>query len=321
MSLVDFFKKKGSNYDAAAEFFVTPELIIQEGKQHDGYSLAIDTGYEDLLRTVKRVVLEGDEISIKTETSYVSFNELFSAMGINEIPKVVQEQTKSLSKPITTAKTSSQDDKVKSASKDQSQPVPGSILAEDLPEKIRLKQSSVIEQGVYYKPIKVVSTLEVQDAGVQKDTDIAVSYYLAPISFIDGEFKELSPAQCSHIVETSWSDAYIEAMNGDSQNDVPTHAAPRNDKQAAVKSAMKAPVIVALSLTAAFASLYGYNQYQQNTNPLSIAASNGNVGTYMTAKGTNTDEYTQRQLEATKAALGSMGIDVSADADIGCLIE
>lgn len=117
MSLVDFFKKKGSNYDAAAEFFVTPELIIQEGKQHDGYSLAIDTGYEDLLRTVKRVVLEGDEISIKTETSYVSFNELFSAMGINEIPKVVQEQTKSLSKPITTAKTSSQDDKVKSASK------------------------------------------------------------------------------------------------------------------------------------------------------------------------------------------------------------
>lgn len=321
MSLVDFFKKKGSNYDAAAEFFVTPELIIQEGKQHDGYSLAIDTGYEDLLRTVKRVVLEGDEISIKTETSYVSFNELFSAMGIDEIPKVAQEQTKSLSKSITTAKTSSQDDKVKSVSKAQSQPVPGSILAEDLPEKIRLKQSSVIEQGVYYKPIKVVSTLEVQDAGVQKDTDIAVSYYLAPISFIDGEFEELSPAQCSHIVETSWSDAYIEAMNGDSQSDVPTHAAPRNDKQAAVKNAMKAPVIVALSLTAAFASLYGYNQYQQNTNPLSIAASNGNVGTYMTAKGTNTDEYTQRQLEATKAALGSMGIDVSADADIGCLIE
>lgn len=321
MSLLDFLKKKGGNYDAAAEFFVTPELIIQEGKQHDGYSLAIDTGYEDLTRTVKRVVLEGDEISIKTETSYVSFKELFAAMGINETPKVVQEQPKTLSKPAADVKTSGKASQEKSISHSQSKPIVGSMVAGDLPEKIRLKQSDIIEPNVYYKPIKVISTLEVQDAGIQKDTDIAVSYYLAPISFIDGEFKELSTAQCSHIVETSWSDAYIEAMNGDNQNDAPVSSAPRNEKQSAVKGAMKAPVIVALSLTAAFASLYGYNQYQQNTNPLSIAASNGNVGTYMNAKGTNTDEYTQRQLEATKAALGSMGIDVSADADIGCLIE
>ena len=315
MSLLDFFKKKGGNYDAAAEFFVTPELIIQEGKQHEGYSLAIDTGYEDLTRTVKRVALEGDEISIKTETSYVSFKELFAAMGINETPKEVKPQ------PTTPTKSNSETASKKEKPKPAAKPVIGSILAEDLPEKIRLKQADVIEPGVYYKPIKVVSTLEVQDAGIQKDTDIATSYYLAPISFIDGSFEELSATQCAHIVETSWSDAYIEAMDSDGQSAAAAPASPRNEKQSAVKSAMKAPVIVALSLAAAFASLYTYNQYQQNTNPLSIAASNGNVGTYMTAKGTNTDEYTQRQLEATKAALGSMGIDVSADADIGCLIE
>lgn len=324
MSLADFFKKKGTSYDAAAEFFVTPELIIQEGKQHDGYSLAIDTGYEDLTRTVKRVALEGDEISIKTETSYVDFQELFTAMGITDKPKTVIGGS-NLHKSAVDEKKNLTDKKSKAKINNlapKAIPVPGSMLASDLPEKIALKQSDIVESGVYYKPIKVISTLEVQDNDVQKDTDIATSYYLAPISFIDGVYKELSAAQCSHIVETSWSDAYIEAMNNDgSDNSAPAAVSTRNNHKDAVKSAFKAPVIVALSLATAFASLYGYNQYQQNNNPLSMAASNGNVGTYMNAKGTNTDEYTQRQLEATKAALSSMGIDVSADADIGCLIE
>lgn len=320
MSLANFFKKKGTSYDAAAEFFVTPELIIQEGKQHDGYSLAIDTGYEDLTRTVKRVALDGDEISIRTETSYVDFQELFTAMGIDESPKVVVNNSR-LKKSLTDKTKKEGKGNVKDSTA-KSTPVEGSILASNLPEKISLKQSEVVEDGVYYKTIKVISTLEVQNADGQKDTDIATSYYLAPISFIDGAYKELSPAQCSHIVETSWADAYIEAMNNDGSGDIePSTGSPRSSQKEAVKTAFKAPAIVALSLATAFASLYGYNQYQQNNNPLSMAASNGNVGTYMNAKGANTDEYTQRQLEATKAALSSMGIDVSADADIGCLIE
>ena len=338
MSLIDFFKKKGAShnrsYDAAAEFFVTPELIIQESKQHNGYSLAIDTGYEDLTRTVKRVALDGDEISIKTETSYVDFQELFAAMGINETPKTVSvnaslEQSTAkdvLEKRIKSNAKAKVKAKVKAkGSPSNSSLVPGSMLSSDLPEKIALKQSEIVEDGVYYKPIKVVSTLEVQGDGLQKDTDIATSYYLAPISCIDGVYKELSAVQCAHIVETSWSDAYIEAMNGDTSEDHSSTATSpvsrKSGKASVLKNTLKAPAIVALSLATAFASLYGYNQYQQNNNPLSIAASNGNVNTYMSAKGANADEYTQRQLEATKAALGSMGIDVSADADIGCLIE
>lgn len=332
MSLADMFKKRntGTSYDAAAEFFVTPELIIQEGKQ-DGYSLAIDTGYEDLTRTVKRLSLDGDEVSIKTETSYVDFQELYTSMGITGAPKdVVCLNTSSSGITANTTKVDAVKDKAKETKSKSTKttttvspkplPVEGVMLASALPEKITLKQTDVIEQGVYYKPIKVISTLEVHDDGVKTETPIATSYYLAPVSYIDGVYKELSAAQCSHIVETSWSDAYIEAMNGDS-GQAQTSVAPVSRVSSGAKSALKAPVIVALSIATALGSLYTYNNYQQNNNPLSLAASNGNVGSYMSAKGTNTDEYTQRQLEATKAALSSMGIDVSAEADIGCLIE
>ncbi|MED6316463.1 MAG: hypothetical protein VYA60_04395 [Pseudomonadota bacterium] len=329
MSIIDFFSKKDPSYDAASEFFVMPELGIQEGKQ-DGYSLAIDTGYEDLVRTVKHLNFEGDEISIKTETSYVDFKEVFEALNIADKPKTVPDTSSLLSKkPVATSQPTAVDAKSKNKKADapkkslENELVPGSILSSDLPEKIALKQKEVIVDGVYYKAIKVLSTLEIQDNGDKSDIDIATSYYLVPVSYINGQYKELSATQCAHIVETSWADAYIEAMNGESA--VPERkvaATTTSTSSSAIKNpALKAPLIVAASMAFAFASLYGYNQYEQNTNPLSLAASNGNVGTYMNAKGSNTSEYTQRQLDATKAALSSMGIDVSAEADIGCLIE
>lgn len=325
MSLKSFFSKKDASYDAASEFFVTPELIIQDGKQN-GHSLAIDTGYEDLTRTVKRLDLDGDEISIRTETTYVDFEEVFNVLGITDKPKTVSASDTKKSKAdlpaASDAKSSETSQPAASDTKSLNGLVPGSILSSDLPEKILLKQKDVVEDGVYYKAIKVSSTLEVQDGDNQTEKQIANSYYLAPISYIDGVYKQLSVAQCSHIVETSWADAYIEAMNGEAESANTNVTAAKTSSSGGFKnSALKAPLIVAASMAFAFASLYGYNQYEQNNNPLSLAASNGNVGTYMSAKGANTDEYTQRQLEATKAALTSMGIDVSAEADIGCLIE
>lgn len=334
MAIADFFKKSSSgSYDAAAEFFITPELQIHEGNNGD-YSLAIDTGYEDLKRTVKRVVLAGSEISIKTETSYVEFQELYDQLGIlvpSEAPPIATASLTNLSKTHektellatkSASKTVGTDDK-KTKVSDVTLPesLKGAILSSDLPETIRLKQADVVADGVYYKPLKVVSTLITQHGHDAVESDIATSYYLAPVSFMNGNYVALSPAQCSHIVETSWSDAYIEAMNGGAETVSANSSTKYSSKKSAAKTAFKAPIIVALSLATAFASLYGFNQYQQNSNPLALAASNGTVGTYMNAKGSNTDEYTQRQLEATKAALSSMGIDVSADADIGCLIE
>lgn len=321
MSLSNFFLKKTPNYDAASEFFVTPELVIHEGKTH-GYTLAIDTGYEDLARTVKRMHLDGDEISIKTQTSYVDFQEVFGVLNIADAPKTApapkSKPTNLSSEKAPVANPLDGKDAVADETTvDASQPIEGSVLGADLPEQILLKQKDVVESDVYYKIIKVVSSLETSDDGSKQSSNIATSYYLTPISYIDGHYKQLSAIECSHIVETSWSDAYIEALSDDIEPVRVDKVVPVAGKH----SKFKAPLIVAASLFAAIGSLYGYNFYQQNHNPLSLALSNGNVNTYMNAKSMNTEEYTQTQLEAAKATLASMGIDVSKEADIGCLIE
>lgn len=330
MSLLNIFNKANQDYDAAAEFFITPEIHIKESNTGE-YSLAIDTGYEDLKRTVKRLNLKGSEISIKTKTLYVDFKELYSALDISNTtlnksnyPKppigALDDRSVLVKKDPSPIKPDKGNKKAKEYKSEINLPI-DALLAEHLPEAIRLKQDHVVEKGVYYKPLQVISTLVVQNGSNTSEQEIATSYYLSPVSYIDGVYSPLSAVQASHIVETSWSDAYIEAMNGDDGHEAQGGSPKANRKIKATNPFIKAPLIVALSLSAAFASLYGFNQYQQNNNPLTLAASDGNVGTYMNAKGSNTDEYTQRQLEATKAALSSMGIDVSADADIGCLIE
>lgn len=346
MSISNFFNKTNADYNAATEFFISPELHITESSNGD-YSLAIDTGYDDLNRKVSRLNLEGSEVSIKTKTSYVDYQELYDTLSIPDkeqvfpsiyglsnqdvktsdssqgLPKTPAKPKQQVLNKIKSQKDANELDSKKASTESKSSLPDNALLAEDLPESIRLKQDQIIEKGVYYKPLKVISTLVVQDDNETKEQQIATSYYLAPVGFIDGSYLPLSSAQCAHIVETSWSDAYIEAMNGgETVATAPSNPSGHNQKaKKGTSPFIKAPIIVALSLTAAFASLYGFNQYQQNNNPLTLAASTGTVDTYMNAKGSNTSEYTQRQLEATKAALSSMGIDVSATADIGCLIE